>query len=73
MRFQFYFFGLAYLLKCACYAIEINIWNEVNWFYVLLLNSVLLILCDVIPIVYIACVHNHTFKEMQYNKLQAEL
>ena len=73
MRYQFYFFGLAYLCKSVTFAVETYIWTESKWFDVLLINAILLILCDVIPVIYIACVHNHTFKEMQYSRLHQDL
>ena len=58
MKRQFYFFGFAYMLKTIDFALELYYWNNSDWFTVTLLDAVVMIFTDVIPITYVACVHN---------------
>ena len=62
MKHQFYFFGFAYLLKCFSYGVEIFIWQREKWFLVLLLEGIIIVFTDILPIAYIIYVHNNTFK-----------
>ena len=58
MKRQFYFFGFAYMLKCIDFAFELYYWSHNDWFTVTLLDTFVMIFTDVIPITYVACVHN---------------
>lgn len=73
MKRQFYFFGFAYLLKSIDFGVELYFWKQNQWFYVTLLDSIVMIFTDVIPITYVACVHNTTFKAILYAKLEYDL
>ena len=70
MRRQFYFFGVAYCLKCADYGAELYFWINNEWFLVTLCDTIIIIFTDVIPIMYVACVHNSTFQSVIYAKLE---
>lgn len=73
MKRQFYFFGFAYMLKCVDFGLELYFWKDKDWFTVTLLDAVVMIFTDVIPITYVACVHNNTFKDIIYAKLEQDL
>ena len=58
------------MLKCIDFGLELYFWKEEDWFTVTLLDAVVTIFADVIPITYVACVHNTTFKDIIYAKLE---
>ena len=75
MALQFYLFGFCYVCSGVSYAIESWFWStytsthdESNLFIIYVITACLITVGDGLPILYISCVHNSTFRDIQLTK-----
>ena len=75
MRLQFFFFGFGYVCRGVAYGVMAYLWahftesDDQNYLFIIyMITAGNIIVADALPILFIACVHNSTFRDIQKTK-----
>ena len=75
MRLQFFFFGFGYVCRGVGYGVMAYLWahfkesEDSNYLFIIyMITAGNIIVADALPILFIVCVHNSTFRDIKKTK-----